>query len=380
MFHGTANIEIMQNAINDLVCKNDALRLHIVNARNPSEVYQVLGEYQEGIWPVLYFDSIHAFREKANVIANEFMPLSCDLMKAYIIVLPNQYGVLMKTHHIIGDAWTFALMASQVARFIVGSETETASYLDFIESENKYIESSRYASDEAYWKSVYTSHGDPTFLNEDVCVSGIQRVVFTLDKETVNLIKQFSVANKASLFSVLMMVFAIYFNRIKNNCEKFYIGTTILNRFGKEKRAMGMYANAIPVPIALNNSETFEDNLSRLNRVIFSTIRHQKYNYGDVLKNITHDVKLYDVILNYQNAQIDSEITFETEWFPCGVQSESLQIHIDDRDNTDELVVTYDYQTKKFDEKDISRMHGHVLNILFDAISGQDSTCRSEGE
>ena len=71
----------------------------------------------------------------------------------------------------------------------------------------------------------------------------------------------------------------------------------------------------------------------------------------------------------YQNAKISgAENSFETTWYPCGMQTESLQIHIGDRDSEGILKIHYDYQAEKFTETEIEKMHEHLFNLLFDAI------------
>ena len=157
------------------------------------------------------------------------------------------------------------------------------------------------------------------------------------------------------------------------NKEKFYIGTAVLNRSNmQEKNTMGMFINTIPMLIELDNDKTFEENLENISNEGYAVLRHQKYNYGDILKDLRQEFsfteKLYDVIFSYQNASIEGE-SFETAWYSPGMQTESLQIHVDDRDNEGILNIHYDYQVEKFTEKEIERMHNHIFNLLLDAMS-----------
>ncbi len=50
------------------------------------------------------------------------------------------------------------------------------------------------------------------------------------------------------------------------------------------------------------------------------------------------------------------------------MQTESLQIHIDDCDNAGALTINYDYRIDKFTEAEIERMHEHMFNLLFEAL------------
>ena len=132
-----------------------------------------------------------------------------------------------------------------------------------------------------------------------------------------------------------------------------------------------MFVNTVPVLVELNNESSFSKNLNAVKTTVLGILRHQRFNYGDVLAAIRKEYnfteKLYDVLLSYQNAAIAAE-GVETTWYHSGMQSESLQIHIDDRDNEGIFRIHYDYQTEKFTEHDIDVLHEHLGNLLFDAI------------
>ena len=108
-----------------------------------------------------------------------------------------------------------------------------------------------------------------------------------------------------------------------------------------------------------------------MGKTVFSAFRHKKFNYGDVLSAIRKEYrfseKLYDVMLSYQNATITGG-DCETTWYHCGMQNESLQIHIDDRDREGVFRIHYDYQTDKFTQQEIERLHQHLITLLQDAI------------
>lgn len=155
------------------------------------------------------------------------------------------------------------------------------------------------------------------------------------------------------------------------NAEQFYIGTAVLNRAGTvEQNTAGMFINTVPMLISLKNNLSFSENLQAISEAVFSALRHEKYNYGALLtylrKQYHFSEKLYDIIFSYQNATVDGES--ESAWYPCGMQAESLQIHAEDRDQSGALQLHYDYLIEKFTSNEIEAMHGHICNLLFDAV------------
>lgn len=132
-----------------------------------------------------------------------------------------------------------------------------------------------------------------------------------------------------------------------------------------------MFINAVPMLMELQNEKSFAENLSETENTAFSVFRHQRYNYRDVLTDIREQFgfqeKLYDVVLSYQNANI-GDTGYETTWYHCGMQTEHLQIHIEDRDNEGKFRIHYDYLCDCFSEKEIGLLHRNLMNLLFSAI------------
>ena len=119
--------------------------------------------------------------------------------------------------------------------------------------------------------------------------------------------------------------------------------------------------------------QSFLDNLTAVANAAFGILRHQKFNYGDILNTIRKEYgfsdRLYDVHMSYQNAKIIVKGNTESIWYPNGSQIESLQIHIEDRDDEGVFHVHYDYQIEKFAEAEIERIHQQICTLLFDGIA-----------
>lgn len=61
-----------------------------------------------------------------------------------IVLIPGKIGLLAKLHHIISDAWTLSLIATQFNELIKGDGVQAFSYLDYIKEENEYVAGKRY--------------------------------------------------------------------------------------------------------------------------------------------------------------------------------------------------------------------------------------------
>ena len=372
---GKKDISEIKRAVNEIYRLNNALRIRISEC--DGEVSQNICEYAEQDIPVFCFDDKAELDRYAESYAKVAVDLYGKLCEINIVILPRQYGLLVKMHHIVGDAWTLALMGTQFNALMNGEDVQAYSYTDYVESEKAYVDGKRYAKDREFFVEQFKKCDEVTYLNEKQASSlSAGRKTFVIDAEQTRVLNAYAKANNTSAFMLFTAALSAHVNRTKMNAEKFYIGTAVLNRSGaKEKNTMGMFINTVPMLIELDNSKSFADNLATIEETAFSVFRHQKYNYGDVLASIRKECnfteKLYDVMISYQNATIASE-DVETTWYHCGEQSESLQMHIDDRDNEGIFRIHYDYLTDKFTEHEIDRLHQHICNLLFDAVQNSN--------
>ncbi len=368
---GNKDIYVLRQSVNEIYRINDALRIRV--SETDGSLHQKVLEYSEQKIEVLYFGN----RQELDTYAKDYAKIPFDLYgklcEIKIVVLPGQYGLLAKLHHIVGDAWTLALLGTQFHDILGGKKVEAYSYIDFVENEKAYLQSKRYEKDKVFFVEQFKKCDEVTYLSEKQNDTfKAERKTHIIDSEQAKRIMDYAEQYDTSPFMLFTAVLSIYMNRVKMNAEKFYIGTAVLNRNGvKEKNTAGMFINTVPMLMEIDNDKTFAQNLTEIQTTVFSILRHQKYNYGDVLTTIRKEYgfqeKLYDIMISYQNAKVFGE-NLETTWYHSGEQSESLQIHIDDRDNEGIFRVHYDYLIEKFTEHEIDRLHEHICNLLFDAI------------
>lgn len=369
------SVDEMKKAVNELYRLNDALRIRVTEENG--QPYQYVTEYQEQDIDVLNFNSKEELDDYAAEYAKEPLDFYGSLCDVKIVVLPDRKGILAKLHHFISDAWTLSLIGTQFNKLLNGEEVQAYSYTDYISAEEQYMENKRFSKDKDYFISQFKKCDEVTYLSDAQSLSyDAKRASYIIDQDKAAKISVFASEHGTTVFNMFMAALASYINRTKMNAEKFYIGTAVLNRNGiKEQNTMGMFINTAPVLLELANESSFADNLESIQDSLFSVLRHQKYNYGTLLeelrKNHSFSEKLYDVILSYQNAKVlGGEI--ETTWYHSGMQTESLQIHIDDRDSEGIFRVHYDYLTEKFSEHETEKIHEHICNLLFDAIKNSD--------
>ena len=316
-----------------------------------------------------------------------FNILNSDLFEFKIFKYPNLTGgVIVNVHHLIADSWTLGLIAEEIISKYsllvknIKPTKEIFSYSKFIESENSYLNSTRYQNDKLFWENYLNNIPDPItipYVKKNHIKRNnynANRKIFTLDLDTVNNLQNFCTANNISLFGLFLAIYSLYIGRT-NDSNDFIIGTPILNRTSKsQKETMGMFVNTVPLRINLDENMKISDFISEIYRNFLSLLRHQKYSYQDILEDLRKKKpqmpNLYNVLLSYQITKIKSidNLKYFSEWNFNGYISDDIDIHFFDLNDLGTINIAYDYKTSKYNAEDISEIHNRVIYIINQAI------------
>jgi Condensation domain. len=179
---GKREISELKRAVNEVNRLNDVLRIRINEGADG--VSQNITEYEERELEVLRFADKAELDRYAQSYAKEPLDFNGDLCEIKIILLSEQYGVLVKLHHIIGDAWTLSLIGNQFNAILNGETPEAYSYADYVESEKEYVGSRRYEKGKVFFSEQFQKCDEVTYLSEKQSDSFVaNRKTFVIDKD-----------------------------------------------------------------------------------------------------------------------------------------------------------------------------------------------------
>jgi non-ribosomal peptide synthetase component F len=367
MFDQPVDVETLQAALNTVVEQHDALRIRL-DVQDGAPM-QYISAYTPETFEVVRFVAQEEFDIWASNFARTPFDLQGDLYNFTIVTVGQLVGFVCHLHHLTCDAWTVHLLVNAVSKILNGEATDAHSYLEYIATEREYETSTRREKDKAYFLSRFERSSEPVYISGKQAGSpDAAHLSLTIGKSCAAKIQAFCETNSLSPYSLFMTALATYMYRVKGE-QELYIGTAILNRSGrKEKATAGMFVNTVPVLFHIDETQSTLQNAQSNAESISGVFRHQKYQYGDLLKDIRDQYgftdRLYDVVLSYQNAALDDGATAQFHF--CGQQNDSLIIHINDRHQEGAFHLDYTYQTELFSARDIERLHGHWLNLIID--------------
>ena len=384
------DFDLLKKAILLVMDKNDIFKIHI--SMENGEIMQYFSStYNSNIDVIFVHNYDELSKIQRNVASEPFDLFDSFLYNFYIFKFTNGYGAFMlNIHHIIADSWSLGLIAKEIIKIYSSLKYNTQigkisrySYLDYIQSEQKYINSTRYSKDQSYWENKFDNIPSiaSIYNKKDISKSNTStianRQIFEVNSNIIKKIKSYCLDKSISVYNFLMAIYAVYISDICN-LDKFAIGTPILNRTNfKEKNTYGMFISTQALLINFENTYDFETLVKNIAKDSLNMLRHQKYPYQSLLKKLREKSNtlpnLYNILLSYQitSAMEEENINYSTVWTFNGNSADDLAIHIYDINDTGNLNIAYDYKTNLFSQTDIKNLHKRILHIINQVLSNE---------
>ncbi len=375
------SVEKLQLAVNMLCEHNDSLRLRFTETDNLPKQY--IEDYE--VFDINVFDFSDSTKEYLH--QKEIKRIASRVMELYdsplyffaVFILPeNTVELIVKTHHIVSDVWSWGIMSQQILDSYLALESNSNperktlhSYLHFLKIEEKYKQSTKFKDDKRYWedkfKNLPLSIESYQAKKNDVIES--KRSSFELSNEDSSKVREICSKYQASVFRVFLVALCVYKYRV-THAKRIVLGAPLHNRFDDNlQEIVGMFVSTIPLCIDIEDDMSFE----KLMRVVGDEVRgvkkHQAYPF-DLLINDLHQknlgidsINLFDTLLSYQKAQYHEKIT-EVKWHHHSADSYPLILHVSERGTDSNLLIEFDYQLDEYTNAGIESMYHCMMNII----------------
>ena len=378
----------LSNAVSNVIVNHDNFHIKLVRKDNDiNQTFVAFDSFPVEIIDLADISELASFEEK---LCQKVFSLENDnLFCVKIFRLPDSTGgVISVMHHIISDSWTVGLFCKEIVQEYtnliknVKSDDVKYSYINYINKEQEYLNSSSFEKDKEYWAEVFNTVPElatiPSFSaessNQVSCTARRQK--FAISKQVMDKVSEFCKNNRISIYNFFMSIFSIYIGRV-SNLDDFVIGTPILNRLDfADKNTNGMFISTVPLRVNILNDSSFVDFSKSMARSCLSMLRHQRYPYQNILEDLrkldSSIPNLYNVALSYQITNtVNDEIDCDSHWVFNGTCADDLQIHMVDYNSTG-LNVFYDYKTSKYDVNDINNIHNRIENMINQVLSNNE--------
>jgi amino acid adenylation domain-containing protein len=433
MYRQNRDRDILEKTINEVIRKNDALRLRIVN-------FQLLPEPRQYITPWEHYplETLDFSREPETARQNleewlrEDLPIPFETENSglfkfvYIRLNSEESGYYMKFHHYVFDGWSLKVLMEEVDEIYnklsnklstktsiktsteisneISTENQTKktmqnpSYIEIIREEREYLNSPQREEDRRFWIESMTPLPDETTLvtnsktgsesrrGTDIDVINVAGGVWkkVLSPQLRDRINEYGKANRTTVYKQVLAALALVIARSTGNTDV-VIGGAGHNRTGiRQRQTLGMTVSTFPIRIKIEDTRTYRQYQNETAENLNKIIKHrQRYPFDLLQEELRkrggegNDGALRQ-ILNINlvgHGEINTEHRRMEHHF-SGHEPTPLTIHINDRTGDCQLELEWIYREDSYTVEEIKRIHRALENIISEALAHPDRTLK----
>jgi len=361
---GSLDLDILVKAHSILTLRADAFSIRVL-ASNYG-VKQIVGEPSTSITTVDFSGHPNPDIEANDYISKVYdKPFEFDgspLFRTGIIILGDgrywYYGI---AHHVILDGWGFSNWVGALVTIYNQldqqgqSDYSPYSFLDMVEQDSLYRQSSRYEKDKQYWLSMYETLPNSLLIQKygfgkDNQPLPSQRVSANISQQLFEQHKKFARHLGGSVVQLYLSALYVYFSRIYEN-QDLVFGLPIHNRrTSKDKKTIGtclsVSAQRFNYSCDLTAGELFNAMLKEQSQ----SLRHQRFPLGDLYHGLKLRAKnrkrLFDISFNYQlldYSYVLNDATVSSHYLTNGWEQTPLNFTICEFGQQQDIVLHLDY-------------------------------------
>jgi len=374
LLNGIPDEKILERAINEVIAKNDALRMKIEQDRN--EPFAVFKHKLDFKLNVQKFDTIIGAKLWMESTFTEAITLDDDaLFDIQLVIAGDKSFLYLKYHHICIDGWGRALMVQSIAdtynQLIAGEKPDTSngSFQDFLQQR---VANPTKATIN-FWQSSFDDSFqrmalfDPLFPNKKMPSERYVQPWKSPEFYGKYDLKEQFYAQLAALAATL----AVSLGR-----TEITFGIPLLNRHDDVARStIGYFVGLIPLRIRITSDIQFSELVEVIKSQLRATQKHRNASIQEINKyieiNKSEFHQAYDVVFSFEPHNhrckfADIEV-IEAGTFSSSFEQNPIVIHAQQFIEDDAVEFVWDYNTRFLNNEmvnDLSSRFQRVLNAI----------------
>jgi amino acid adenylation domain-containing protein len=389
---GTLDVEALNNSLQSVVARHDALRTTF----NADGEHQIVTEELLLEIPMQNFSSLSEKKRNDAVTAllkdEESIPFDLEngpIFRAQIVKLKNdEHLLIFSTHHLVCDGWSGGVLLNDLSSIysalVTGQEPRIEKPVQFCEYarlQKQQHESAEVLEAEAYWLKQFEGSIPILELPTDLPRPAIKtnngfREILTIDREFYSQLKNVATKLNSTMYTLLLSGFNVLLHRLTGQ-DDIVVGIPVAGQTtpGFED-LVGHCANLLPIRSKPTPDMPFSDLFRAIKNGVFDAHDHQNYTFGRLIRklNIPRDpsrIPLVSVIFNVDRVK-ESDSGWhglEVEGIAYDKSYVSFELSFDIRDTGVELIVNCDSNSDLFGPETIRRWLGNFETLLKSVVS-----------
>ncbi len=388
--HGALNIACLQQALQAVVARHEALRTTFV--ANDGTPMQVVHEPRAVALPIVDLRALPASaretevqRQIAAAVQRPFDLTSDVLLRPLLVHLEDEdYVLLLVTHHIASDGWSTGILFRDITAcygaLVTGDPAACPAlpiqYADYALWQRQWLQGERLHTQLAYWKQQLASAPARLELPTDHPRPALQswhgtRQAWPLPDALATDLKRFSQAHGATLFMTLLAALHTLLYRYTGQ-EDIVVGAPIAGRSRQEtEHVIGFFVNTLALRARFTDTLTFLELLGQVRAVTLGAYDHQDFPFEKLVEELQPErslshAPLLQVLFAFQNVPraLLTLPAVAVQEFEVERTVAKFDLALYMSETVGGLQTEWEYNTDLFEAETIARMAGHFQTVL----------------
>jgi amino acid adenylation domain-containing protein len=387
---GKLNKEALEQAVNALVMRHDALRTRFMvvdgqvsqvvekEMKIKLEEFDLSGYLEEEERE----DAVQklALEEKLRIFDLEKGPL----FRSKLFRLGEDENILVLTiHHIVTDGWSMGIIDRELGKFYsaalrsepVDLPALPYQYVDYTMWQRKWMQGEKQAQQMAYWKKklaglvtldLPTDHPKSAKQTNNGAI-----LYFDVPAEIANRFKELCKREGVTFYMGLLAAFSVLMHRY-SRADDITVGTGLANRRQDEIEGLiGYFVNMLVMRNDLGGNPRFVDLLKKVKENTLEAYAHQDLPFTRLVEELQPEREsnrnpLFQVLFELQSTQkypLEMEGLESSEWF-VDTTTAKFDLSFFMEEFGENLQGSFEYSTDLFERETIELMTKHLLIIL----------------
>lgn len=322
------------------------------------------------------------------------------LIRTGLIRLSEQESIFLLTmHHIISDGWSIVLFFQELSALHRGfANGQTASlaelsiqYADYAAWQREWLRGEVLERQLAYWKNQLSGELPVLELPTDRPRPAMQtypggRAGLTLSRDLSHALVALSHREGVTLFMTLLAGFKVLLHHYTAQ-EDIIIGSPIANRPRAEtEKLIGFFLNNLALRTDLSGDPSFRELLSRVRKTALDAYANQDVPFEKIIEELNPERDLsrsaiFQVYFNLFSFSDEIElpgaapqsISFVDAWLHSEENQSKFDLTLYAGLQDETLKLAFVYNSDLFEESSITRMLGHLRNLLAAVVADPET-------
>ncbi|OYE03398.1 hybrid non-ribosomal peptide synthetase/type I polyketide synthase [Nostoc sp. 'Peltigera membranacea cyanobiont' 232] len=295
--HGSVDISSLQQAINEVVNRHEALRTKILEQ---GELQEVINNVKIDL-PLINLTNEENPEATALKLRTQLSqkPFNLGIAPLFAVVLirlaPEHYLLSLKTHHIVADGWSLGLILNEVGKLYsakIGAATDNLAppmqFSQYLALRQQEAQSPQMQEHRDFWLKTYEGEIPVFELPTDFPRPAVK--TYTGGRESKIIAPQLwrdlqtgGRKNQATLFMTMFAAYTAFLRRISGH-DDLVIGIPISGRqFEGSDELVGFCSQFLPVRIQTNITASFAEHLRHTKETLIAAFKHQSHALEELL-------------------------------------------------------------------------------------------------